>query len=317
MRYLTKPGEPGSYLSGGHSAPWGPPRPPLQVLPDGHPDGQRAGEPGKVLITGGSSGIGAATARAFAARGFLVSVTGRDQSALARVAGETGAVAIPGDITDPGFPRRVVDAAALALGGLDVVVSNAGVGWSGPFTTMTDDDIDTVLDVNLRAAAHVARASLAHLQPELGHLIFVGSIAGLVGVAEEAWYSATKAGLAMLADVLCAELEPDGIGVTLVAPGVVNTPFFERRKVPYQRQFPRPVPAQMVAAAIVDAVTRRRETVVVPGWLAWPARLKGGFPGLYRILERSLDSRGGGRSHGRKGAPVVGSAGSWPRNAGA
>jgi NAD(P)-dependent dehydrogenase (short-subunit alcohol dehydrogenase family) len=241
-------------------------------------------------------------------------VTGQDAEALDRVASETGGVPIRGDLREPGCPRRVVDDAAAALGGLDIVVSNAGVGWAGPFTAMTDEDIDTLLDVNLRATAHVARAALDHLRPDVGRLVFVGSIAGLLGVTEEAWYSATKSGVGMLADVLRTELRDERIGVTLVIPGVVDTPYFERRKVPYQRRSPRPIPARMVAAAIVDAVEQHTEMIVVPGWLAWPARLRGGFPALYRRLERSLDS-GGGRWRGGKRAPVVGSAGPWPRNA--
>jgi short-subunit dehydrogenase len=268
----------------------------------------------RVLITGGSSGIGAATAMAFADSGYRVAVTGRDQAALDRVAGATGGVAIQGDLRESGCARRVVDAAAVALGGLDIVVSNAGIGWAGPFTAMTEDEIDTLLDVNLRATAHVARAALDYLRPATGRLVFVGSIAGMVGVSDEAWYSATKSGVGMLADVLRSELRADGIGVTLVIPGVVDTPYFERRKVPYQRRTPRLLPARVIAAAIVDAVERQTETTIVPGWLAWPARFKGGFPALYRRLERSLDS-GGGRWRGRKRASVVGSAGPWPRNA--
>jgi NAD(P)-dependent dehydrogenase (short-subunit alcohol dehydrogenase family) len=295
----------------------------LPVLAEGLPGDQPAPEKRKVLITGGSSGIGAATAGEFAARGFLVAVTGRDSRALDHVARATGGVSIPGDLREPGCPRRVVDAAAVALGGLDVVVSNAGVGWAGPFTEMTDEEMDELLDVNLRAPAHVAHASLAHLRRETGHLVFVGSIAGLLGVAEETWYSATKAGLGMLADVLRAELRAEHIGLSLVIPGVVDTPYFDRRKVPYQRRYPRLIPAQVVATAIADAVEQRRDTVVVPDWLGWPARLKGAFPGLYRRLERSLDSEnknsrtGGRRRHGGKRAPAVGSAGPWPRNAGA
>jgi short-subunit dehydrogenase len=245
----------------------------------------RTGEARKVLITGGSSGIGAATARAFAARGFLVAVTGRDVAALRRVADETGGVSIPGDMRERGCPQRIVETAAQALGSLDVVVSNAGAGWSGPFATMTDEDIDSLLDVNLRAAAHVARAALVHLRPGAGHLVFIGSIAGMVGVPGEAWYSATKAGLGMLADVLRTELKAGGIRITLVTPGVVDTAYFERRNSPYLRHCPRPISPQVVADAVVDAVEHSREAIVVPGWLSWPARLKVSFPALYRLLE--------------------------------
>jgi NAD(P)-dependent dehydrogenase (short-subunit alcohol dehydrogenase family) len=232
-------------------------------------------------------------------------------------------------LRETGTPRRVVDAAATALGGLDVVVSNAVVGWAGPFIEMTDEEMDELLDVNLRAPAHVAHAALAHLRPGTGHLVFVGSIAGLLGVTGETWYSASKAGVAMLADVLRTELRAEQIGLSLVIPGVVATPYFDRRNVPYQRRFPRPIAAQPVAEAIVNAVERRRDTVIVPEWLGWPARLKGAFPALYRRLERSLDSegkdtRGGGQNpggggdgrwHGGKRAPVVRSVGPWPRNA--
>lgn len=246
------------------------------------------GEPRKVLVTGGSSGIGAATARAFAARGFRVAVTGRDRAALKEVASDTGGVSIAGDLREPGRSRLIVDAAARALDGLDVVVSNAGAGWSGQFAVMTGEEIDDLLDVNLRASAHVAHAALPHLRPGAGHLVFVGSIAGLVGVPGEAWYSATKAGLATLADVLRAELKADGIAVTLVTPGVVDTAYFERRNSPYVRQHPRPLSAQVVAAAIVDAVERPKEAIILPGWLSWPARLKVSFPGLYRLLESRL-----------------------------
>jgi short-subunit dehydrogenase len=244
------------------------------------PAPQPASEPRKVLVTGGSSGIGAATAREFAARGFQVAVTGRDLKALKEVAGDTGGVSLPGDLREPGCPQRIVAEAAAALGGLDVVVSNAGAGWSGPFVSMTSEEIDDLLDVNLPAGAQ-----LAHLPPGAGHLVFVGSIAGLVGVASEAWYSATKAGLAMLTDVLRAELKAEGIAVTLVTPGVVDTPYFERRNSPYVRQHPRPISAQVVAAAIVDGVERSRDAIILPGWLYLPARLKVSFPGLYRLLE--------------------------------
>jgi short-subunit dehydrogenase len=258
---------------------------PFRQKPAGHGLKPRALANRCVLITGGSSGIGAATARAFAAHGARLAVAGRDVAALRQVAGETGGVCIPGDLRDPGCPRRTVEAAARALGALDVVVSNAGAGWYGPFASMTDAEIDSLLDVNLRAAAHLVHAALSYLRPGTGQLVFVGSIAGEVGVPGEAWYSATKAGLGRLADALRGELRPAGIGVTLVVPGVVATPYFERRSSPYGRQHPRPISAETVAEAIAAAVQSRRAEVVLPGWLSLPARLRVSFPGLYRLLE--------------------------------
>ena len=237
----------------------------------------------RALITGGSSGIGAATAREFAANGMRLAIAGRNLTALHRVAADTGAVCIPGDLRDPGCPRRTISAASDELGGLDLMVSNAGIGWAGPFASMTEADIDALIDVNLRAAAHLAHAVIPHLEPS-GRIVFVGSIAGLVGVQGEACYSATKAGLSCLADTLRAELRPRGVGVTLVSPGVVDTAFFERRKVPYQRHHPQLMSAQAAAAAIVDAIRRGRDEVVIPPWLSFPARLKVNFPGLYRLL---------------------------------
>ena len=241
-------------------------------------DGMRA------LITGGSSGIGAATARAFATHGVQLAIAGRNLTALHSVAADTGAVCIPGDLREPGCPRRTIQAARRGLGGLDLMVSNAGIGWAGSFSSMTEADIDALIDVNLRAAAHLAHAAIPYLPPGKGRIVFVGSIAGLVGVSGEACYSATKAGLSCLAETLRDELRPRGVGVTLVSPGVVDTAFFERRHVPYQRQHPQLMSPQAAAAAIVDAIRRGRDEVVIPPWLSFPARLKVNFPGLYRLL---------------------------------
>jgi NAD(P)-dependent dehydrogenase (short-subunit alcohol dehydrogenase family) len=238
----------------------------------------------RALVTGGSSGIGAAIAKVFAARGAQVAVAGRNAPALKLVAAATGGPAFRGDLREPGCPGRIVEGTVAALGGLDVLVSNAGIGWAGPFASMTETDIDAVLDVNLRAAALLSLAAIPHLKPGVGRLVFVGSIAGLTGVPGESWYSATKAGLAGLADSLRAELRPKGIGVTLVSPGVVDTAFFERRKVPYERAHPQLMSAQMAATAIAGAVEHGRDDLVIPHWLSFPARLKVSFPSLYRLL---------------------------------
>jgi short-subunit dehydrogenase len=238
----------------------------------------------RAAITGGSSGIGAATAREFAARGVGVAIAGRNAAALNQVAADTNGTVVLGDLREPGCPQRIVDAAVDGLGGLDILVSNAGIGWAGPFASMSDSDIDALLDVNLRAAAHLARAAIPHLRSGVGRLVFIGSIAGLLGVPGETWYSATKAGLGCLAETLREELRPAGIGVSLVSPGVVDTAYFERRKEPYKRRYPRVMSAETAAAAIVNAVEYGRDDVVVPPWLSLPARVKVKFPGLYRLL---------------------------------
>jgi NAD(P)-dependent dehydrogenase (short-subunit alcohol dehydrogenase family) len=242
----------------------------------------------RAAITGGSSGIGAATARELAARGVRVAIAGRNAAALDRVAADTNGSVVLGDLREPGCAQHIIDAAVDDLGGLDILVSNAGIGWAGPFASMSDSDIDAVLDVNLRAAAHLARAAIPHLRSGRGRLVFVGSIAGLVGVPGETWYSATKAGLGCLAETLRAELRPAGIGVSLVSPGVVDTAYFERRKAPYRRRYPRLISAETAAAAVVNAIEHGRDDVVVPPWLSLPARVKVSFPGLYRLLASRL-----------------------------
>jgi short-subunit dehydrogenase len=242
----------------------------------------------RAAITGGSSGIGAATAREFAARGVRVAIAGRNAAALKRVAADTNGVVVLGDLREPGCSQRIIDAAVGDLGGLDILVSNAGLGWAGPFASMSDSDIDALLDVNLRAAAHLARAAIPHLRSGVGRLVFIGSIAGLLGVPGETWYSATKAGLGCLAETLREELRPAGIGVSLISPGVVDTAYFERRKEPYKRRYPRVMSAEAAAVAIVNAVEHGRDDVVVPPWLSLPARVKVRFPGLYRLLASRL-----------------------------
>ncbi len=242
----------------------------------------------RAVITGGSSGIGAATARAFAARGIRVAIAGRNTAALERVTADINGVLVQGDLREPGCPERIIDTAVDQLGGLDILVSNAGIGWAGPFASMSESDIDALLDVNLRAAAHLARAAIPHLHPGSGRLVFVGSVAGLLGVPGEAWYSATKAGLGCLADALREELRPGGIGVSLISPGVVDTAYFERRKEPYRRRYPKVMSADTAAAAIVNAIDHGRDDVIVPAWLSLPARVKASFPYLYRLLAAHL-----------------------------
>jgi short-subunit dehydrogenase len=237
------------------------------------------------LITGASSGIGAATARRLAAAGARVILHGRDPDRLAEVAGAVGGTALTGDLADPSEARSLAHQAVEVGGRVDVLVSNAGIGWCGGFTTMTASDTAHVLAVNLHAPIELTRALLpGMLATGRGRLVYVGSIAGRTGVADEAVYAASKAGLDTFAESLRFELAGTGVGVSTVVPGVVDTPFFTHRGRPYGRSRPRPIPPDAVAAAIERVLVTGRADRYVPGWLAFPAALRVVAPGLYRTL---------------------------------
>jgi short-subunit dehydrogenase len=207
--------------------------------------------------------------------------TGRDRRSLAALE-QAGAVAtLPGDLGRAGFVDELVSAAVGALGGLDVVVSCAGAGWAGPYATMSAQEVDAVVDLNLRAPMQLARVSAPHLAHG-GQMVLVGSVAGLVGVPYEAAYAATKAGLKGLADSLRAEWP--GTTVTLVSPAAVQTPFFSRRNRPYERSWPPPMSVAKPVDAIVGAIEHRRPEVVVPAWMSLVGRFSAAAPGLYRAV---------------------------------
>lgn len=242
--------------------------------------------PGRsAVVTGGSSGIGAATATLLAARGCDVTVTGRDPEALAEVASRTGGRACVADLTEPEAAGRVLSAA----GEVDLLVCNAGVGWAGSLTDMTEADVEKIVRVNLVSVLTLVRLALPGMVARgRGHVVLVSSIAGHMGVAGETVYSATKAGLAGFGAAVRNEFAARGIAVSLVVPGVVSTSFFERRGTPYERTSPRPIPPERVARALVKAVDRNRAEVFVPAWLRLPARLRGAAPALIDTVQRHV-----------------------------
>ncbi|MEV0630692.1 SDR family NAD(P)-dependent oxidoreductase [Nonomuraea wenchangensis] len=235
-----------------------------------------------VLITGASSGIGAATAHALAGTGARLTLAGRDRERLAAVAAATGGNMVVCDVA--------TEAGELATraGHVDVLVNNAGVGWAGSFVEMPAGSAERLLAVNLAAPIALTRLLLpGMLTAGRGHVVFVASIAGAVGVAREAVYSATKAGLMVFAEGLRHELHhAPGVGVSVLLPGVVDTPFFVRRGAPYTRSRPVPIPPERVARAVVAAILHGRPESFVPGWLRLPARLRGAAPGPFRLLAR-------------------------------
>jgi short-subunit dehydrogenase len=237
------------------------------------------------LVTGGSSGIGAATARALAAAGARPLVAGRDPCRLDAIARETGGVALQADLAAPGGPEKLAAAALDAAGQVDLLVNNAGVGWAGPIGQLTVTEAEELVTVNLTAPiALTALLAPGMVERGSGRIVFVSSIAGTTGVCREAAYSATKAGLEYFAESLRYELDGPGVGVSLIVAGVADTPFFERRGSPYDRSWPVPLPAERVARAIVAAAQQDHRAVFVPRWMRIPARLHGAAPGAFRVL---------------------------------
>lgn len=232
-------------------------------------------------MTGASSGIGRATALALAQRGATVVAHGRDRAALDEVCVGTGGTAVLGDLAEPGAGRRLAELA----GRVDILVANAGTGYAGELSTMDDEAIARMVAANLTAPVELTRALLpAMLDRGSGSLIYVTSIAGRIGVAGEAVYAATKAGLDIFAQSLRLELRGTGVRVGVLVPGVVATSFFDRRGRPYGRDRPRPAPATWAAAAIVRLVESGRAESYVPSWLSFPVAVRGVAPGPYRWL---------------------------------
>ena len=232
----------------------------------------------RALVTGASSGIGAATVELLKQRGAEVLSVGRNAAALT---GNSLAV----DLLEPGAAERIADWA----GEIDLLVCNAGQGWAGSIDDMTVPQIEHLVTLNLFAPLALTRLLLPAMQArKRGHVVLVSSIAGVMGVEDEAVYAATKGGLRTFADSIRLAAAADGVGVSVIVPGVVDTPFFERRGKPYDRRSPRPVPAGRVAEALVTAVERDRAEVFVPGWLRLPARLHGLAPDLVRRLQKKF-----------------------------
>ncbi|MEY9907288.1 2-keto-3-deoxy-L-fuconate dehydrogenase [Catenulispora sp. MAP12-49] len=179
----------------------------------------------KAIVTGGGFGIGAATARLLADRGAAVAVLDLDPAA-AIAAGLHGHKA---DVTDDASVRAAVTAACGELGGLDVLVNNAGIGAAGTVEDNTDEQWHRVFDVNVVGTVRVSRAALPHLRASSNAAIVTTcSIAATAGLPQRALYSATKGALLSLTLAMAADHVRDGIRVNCVNPGTADTPWVER-----------------------------------------------------------------------------------------
>ena len=179
----------------------------------------------KILISGGSRGIGAATVRYFAERGDKVAFIYRNADEDARkLAEETNAFTVKADVSDAQSAISAFREATNLLGGIDVLVNCAGIAGFSLFTDISDEDWRRMLDTNLTSAFTLSReAAKVMVSQKSGRIINVGSVWGRMGASCEVHYSASKAGLRGLTQALAKELGPSGITVNCVEPGVIDT----------------------------------------------------------------------------------------------
>ena len=221
------------------------------------------------VITGASSGIGAATARALAAQGYRVVLLARREDRIAAIAAElgSGAIAIPADVTDRDALVGAAERVQRELGGADVLVNNAGVMLLGPFSPDRHDDLRRMVEVNLLGAMTATEVFLEQLRNGDGDVVNISSVAGRTARAGNGGYAATKWGLNGWSESLRQELLPD-VRVTVIEPGVVDTELpthitHEQTREGVQQMYDvATVSPEEIAEVIAFALSRPRHLVI-------------------------------------------------------
>ena len=179
----------------------------------------------KILITGGSRGIGRACVEYFSSKGHKVAFIYKQSHENAKtLTDQTGAIAICADISDSDSASAAVYAANSKLGGIDLLINNAGISQIKLFSDITDEDWQTMINTNLSSAFYITRAvSKIMVSQKHGRIINIGSMWGKTGASCEVHYSSTKAALRGMTMSLAKELGPSGITVNCIEPGVIAT----------------------------------------------------------------------------------------------
>jgi short-subunit dehydrogenase len=241
---------------------------------------------GNVLITGATGGIGRAIARAFAERGATLTLSGRKLDVLEPLAEEVRGRAVACDLSD----RADVERLAAGAGDVDVLVANAAHPGTGELTELTQEQIDRMLEVNLRSPIALARTlAPGMIERRRGHMVFVSSLSGKAASRSSSIYSATKFGLRGFALGLREDLRPHGIGVSVVLPGFIrDAGMFADAKVELPRMVGTRSPED-VAAALIRAIERNRaEVEVAPLGLRLGASIASVAPALAASVSRKM-----------------------------
>ncbi len=184
------------------------------------------GESPVAIVTGAASGVGFATVGRFRARGTRVVAVDRDADAVALFSDDAGVAVVVGDVAEPGTSDRAVAAAVDGFGRLDVLVNNAARFLLKPLVDTSLDDWDALMATNVRGLFLFARAALpAMTAGGGGSIVNVSSISGLVGLANQVAYGATKGAIVAFSKALAIEVAGAGVRVNVVAPGTIDTPF--------------------------------------------------------------------------------------------
>ncbi|MBV9944511.1 MAG: SDR family NAD(P)-dependent oxidoreductase [Solirubrobacterales bacterium] len=230
----------------------------------------------RVLVTGAARGIGAATAKRLHARGAHVVLAGIEPDPLAQAAAESGdALAVPCDVRDREQVEAAVEAAAEHLGGLDVVVANAGVAAQLPLVGGDPTVFERTVEVNLLGVYYTLRAAGPHIAHERGYALAISSLAAALHPPLLGAYCASKAGVEALADVLRIELNPAGARVGVAYFAELDTDMVRRgfataaaRRLSETRGGSRSVaPLETGIDAIERGIARRSRRVVAPRWV--------------------------------------------------
>jgi len=254
-----------------------------------------------VLVTGASSGIGRATALAFADAGANVVLVARRAKVLAKVAAEArklGAATLvaPADVTQPEAVTACFRKAVRRFGSVDVVVNNAGVLIPAPVVDLRTADLQHMLDVNLIGALHVMQEAVKVMRKQgRGHIVNVGSLAGRRGFSPLGGYCATKFALVGLTEALRTELVGERIHVSLVLPGVVDTPMAAHVQSAPDTADVWPesltMPASWVVWSIFLAIRFKLTEIAVPPGSALVEKLAALAPGATdALLRRASDA---------------------------